>query len=119
MSTRILDKAEWQGYLDRISKELGASLVEVEVAGLDIGDQMATDWITFAGISYDPKDDVVAVDMVSKDGENVEHLIHEPVEFTVDETAEGIASIAFMDADNHRQIIRLKKPLLLPGSNAA
>ena len=114
MSTKTLDKVSWEDYLNHVSKALGACLTEIEVAGLDIGDQIEAEWIILSGISYDPKDDIVAVDMVSKDDKNVEHLIHKPVELVVQESADGINSITIVDADDHKQIIHLKKPLLLP-----
>ncbi len=114
MNTKTLDKTSWEDYLNHFSKALGACLTEIEVAGLDIGDQIEAEWITLAGISYDPKDDIVAVDMVSKDDKNVEHLIHKPVELVIQESAEGVNSITIVDADNHKQIIRLKKRLSLP-----
>lgn len=114
MKTKTLDKSEWKEYLDRFSKALGACLSELEVVGLDLGDQIEAEWIVVSGISYDPKDDVVAVDMVSKDDENVEHLIYKPVELVIQEDVDGVASLTVVDADGHKQIVRLKKPLLLP-----
>ncbi len=114
MNTKTLDKATWEDYFNRFSKALGACLTEIEVAGLDIGDQIEAEWITLTGISFDPKDDIVAVDMVSKDDRNVEHLIHKPAELVLQEGTEGVNSITIVDADNHKQIIHLKKPLLLP-----
>jgi hypothetical protein len=35
MALTQLAKAEWQDYFDRVSKVLGAKLVEIEVTGLD------------------------------------------------------------------------------------
>ncbi len=116
MSAKSLDKSAWEEYFNRFSKALGACLTEVEVAGLDIGDQIEAEWIVLSGISYDPKDDIVAVDMVSKDDENFEHLIHKPVEVVIQEDTEGVKSITVVDADNHKQIIHLKKPLALPAA---
>lgn len=114
MDTKTLDKADWQTYFDRFSKALGACLTEIEVAGLDIGDQIEAEGVILAGLSYDPKDDVVAVNMLSKGDENVEHLIYHPVELVIQEKVDGVASLTVVDADGHKQIVRLQKPLLLP-----
>ncbi len=114
MNTTTLDKSVWESYLNRFSKALGACLTEVEVAGLDIGDQIETEWITLNGISYDPKDDIVAVDMTSRDDKHVEHLIHKPVELVLQESDGGVSSITIIDTSARKQIIHLKKPLLLP-----
>ena len=84
------------------------------MVGLDIGDPIEAEWVTLAGVSYDPKDDVVAVDLVSQDDKNVERLVAKPVELVADETAEGLASLVVADADGERTILRLRKPLALP-----
>ena len=52
MATRTLNKLDWEAYLNRVSKELGACLAEVEVAGLGIGDQVEAEWVTLTGASY-------------------------------------------------------------------
>ncbi len=114
MKTTTLEKSTWEEYLNHFSKALGACLTEVEVAGLDVGDQIEAEWIVLSGISYDPKDDIVVVDMVSKDDENFEHIIRKPVELVVQEDVDGVKSLTVVDADDHKQIIHLKKPLALP-----
>ncbi len=114
MAIRTVEKRDWETYLNRISKKLGACLAEVEVAGLDIGDQIEAEWATLAGISYDPKDDVVAMELVSQDDKHVGRLVNKPVELVVDEAAEGLASLVVADTDGERTILKLKKPLALP-----
>lgn len=114
MTTRVIEKAEWEEYLNRVSKELGACLAEVEVAGADIGDQIEAEGVVLAGISYDPRSDVVAVDLVSKDDRNVEHLVHTPTELLVDEEVTGLTSLVVADSEGHRTVLKLKKPLTLP-----
>ena len=114
MATRVIEKPDWENYLNRVSKELGTRLVEVEVTGRDIGDQVEAEGVVLAGLSYDPKDDVVAVDLVSKDDRNVEHLVHKPVELVVDEEITGLNSLVVTDSDDHRTVLKLKEPLPLP-----
>ena len=104
-----LDKVQWQSYFDRMAKQLGASLVEIEVAGLGIGDQIEAEWVPLIGISYDPKDDVLEVA-----AEGIDHLIRQPREIAVEDGADGIRWLEVEDSDGNRQIIRFKSPLLLP-----
>jgi len=116
MAIRTIEKSDWETYLNRVSKELGACLAEVEVAGLDIGDQIEAEGVTLTSVSYDPKDDLVVVDLVSRDDKNVEHLVYKPVELVADEEADGLASLVVADSDGQRTILRLKKPLALPAA---
>jgi hypothetical protein len=36
-------------------------VAEIEVASLDLGDQIQAEWLPLIGITYDPNDDVVEV----------------------------------------------------------
>jgi len=106
-----LAKSKWQNYFDRISKELGAKLVEVEVTGLGLGDQVEVDWLPLIGLSYDPKGDVMAV-MV----EGIEHNIQHPKEIHVEQDVETVYSIEVVDASADHHILLLKDPLGLPAA---
>ncbi len=109
MAARKLDKSAWKAYFDAISRHLGSRLSEIEVASLDLGDQVEAEWIPLQGITYDPKDDLIEVVM-----EEIDHMIRNPVEIYVEEGMEGLHSVEVVDADGSRQIIRLKAPLALP-----
>lgn len=109
MATKKLDRSQWQAYFDRVSQGIGATLVQIEIAGLKLGDQIEAEWVPLAGLSYDPKDDLFAV--VS---EQLDHLIKKPREIYVDDGVEGLRSVEVIDADDNRQIIQLKPPLPLP-----
>jgi hypothetical protein len=115
MATQKLDKATWQKTFDQMSKSLlVGKQVEIEVLGLDIGDQIEQDWIQLLGISYDPKDDLIQILV-----EGLDHLIRKPREVWVDHGAIGLVSMEVIDADDVRQIIRLREPLMLPFSGTA
>jgi hypothetical protein len=49
------------------------SAARIEVTGLGLGDQIEADFIPLVGLSYDPKNDVLAVT-----AEGLEHLISHP-----------------------------------------
>ncbi len=115
MATRKLDRSEWKDYFDRVSKALGAKLVEIEVASLDIGDQVEGEWIPFQGIAYDHKDDLVEVVL-----EKVDHMVRRPREVYVDEDpAEGLRSLEIVDGEGRKHLLTLKTPLALPSPETA
>jgi len=109
MATTRLAKAQWQAYFDRVSKSLPAKNALIEVAGLGLGEQFEAKWVPFAGVTYDPKDDVLVVAV-----EGLEHLIRRPQEIYVDQDADTLRSFEAIDADGQRHIVLLKDPLRLP-----
>lgn len=114
MSTlRVIPKEEWKPFFDRMSKVLLGKRAEIEVATLDLGDQVVVEWLPMLGITYDSKDDLldVALDRAS-------HLIRHPREIVVEEGDTGLKSVAVVDAEGARQIVNLKEPLLLPSAQA-
>jgi hypothetical protein len=115
MATVKLDKAAWHKYFDQMTKSLlVGKQVEIEVTSLKIGDQIEQEWIQLLGITYDPKDDLIEVLV-----EGLDHLIPKPREVWVDHGVIGLASMEVIDADDVRQIIRLREPLMLPFSGTA
>jgi hypothetical protein len=107
-------KEQWRSFFDRVSKGLIGKRAEVEAASLDLGDQIVAGWLPVLGITYDSKDDLldVAFDRAS-------HLIRHPCEIVVDEGPAGLASVAVLDGEGVRQIVRFKEPLMLPAPNEA
>jgi hypothetical protein len=110
--SRGLPQSDWRNYFDRMSKALLGKRAEVEVAALDLGDQIVAEWIPMLGITYESRDDLldVAFDRGS-------HLIRHPREIVVEEDAGGLLSVAVVDQDGTRQVVRLKQPLALPAAN--
>lgn len=110
MSTYQVEKEHWERYFDDFSRVAGTQLVELEVVGLDLGDQVEAEWLPLTGISYDPKDDILSVQLDDK----VDHLIRHPRAVSVEEEADGMRAIAVVDGDGHEQILKLRAPLALP-----
>src|ERR1700680_4553290 len=82
---------------------------EIEVASLDLGDQIEAEWVPLIGLVYDPKDDIVEVAV-----EGLDHLIHKPRELYVEEEGGELSSLEVIDEDGTRSIIKLKDMLMLP-----
>jgi Family of unknown function (DUF5335) len=109
MTIRKLEKPEWGPFLDAVSKLLEAKEAEIEVASLDLGDQVLVEWLPLLGITYDPKDDIVEVAL-----DGLDHMIHRPREIYLDNGAQALTSIEVVDANGVRQIVKLKDQLMLP-----
>jgi hypothetical protein len=113
MALAKLDKARWRAFADLVSKGLVGMRTEIEVASLDLGDQIQAEWLPFLGLVYDPKNDIFEVAL-----EGLDHIIAKPQEVYVDSGATGLISVEIVDADGARHIIKLNEPLMLPPPNA-
>lgn len=109
-----IPQEQWRTFFDRMSKALLGKWAEVEVASLDLGDQITAEWIPLIGITYDSRDDLLDVAF-----DRANHLIRHPNQIVVDETNAGLASVAVVDGEGVRQVVRLKEPLRLPPSSPA
>lgn len=113
MALAKLDKARWGAFADLVSKGLVGMRTEIEVASLDLGDQIQAEWLPFLGLVYDPKNEIFEVAL-----EDLDHLIAKPREVYLDNGPRGLISIEVVDDDGARHIIKLKEPLMLPPPNA-
>jgi hypothetical protein len=113
MATQKLDKKQWKPFFDAVSKVLGAKQAEIEVLSLDLGDQIEAEWLPLRGLTYDPKDDVLDVEL-----EGLDHLIPKPREIYVEDGGVGLSSFAVVDAEGARQIVKLRDPMALPPPHA-
>jgi Family of unknown function (DUF5335) len=112
MSTpRTLPKTEWRTFFDRMSKALLGKRAEIEVAALDLGDQIVAEWVPILGITYDSRDDLLDVAL-----DGTSHLIRHPKEILIEEDSAGLKRVAVVDAEGTRQIVNLKDPLMLPAA---
>jgi len=109
MTIRKLEKKEWKPFLDIISKLLETKDAEIEVASLDLGDQVQAEWLPLLGISYDPNDDLVEVAL-----DGLDHMIPHPREIYLDNGARALTSIEIVDSAGVKQIVKLKDQLALP-----
>lgn len=109
MATRTLPKSEWKPFFNQVSKGLLGKRAEIEVASLDLGDQIVAEWIPMIGITYDSQDDLLDVSL-----DRVSHLIRHPREIVAEENENGLRSVAVVDGEGIRQIVNLKDPLVLP-----
>jgi Family of unknown function (DUF5335) len=109
MTTRKLDKPQWRIFFDRLSTTLEGKQAEIEIASLRLGDQVEAHWLPLLGIAYDPNNDIVEVAL-----EGLDHLIPKPREVYAQEGPDGLTALEIIDADDVKQIVKLRDPLMLP-----
>jgi Family of unknown function (DUF5335) len=114
MTTRKVDKTQWRTFFDRLSTTLEGKQAEIEIASLRLGDQVEADWLPLLGIAYDPNDDIVEVAL-----EGLDHLIPKPRELYAEEGPGGLTALEIIDADDVKQIVKLRDPLRLPAPSRA
>jgi hypothetical protein len=103
---RSLDKAEWKSFFEDLSKTIKGSDAAIEVAGLDIGDQMIGTDVALEGLSYDPRDDDFWVHTGA-----IEHRIAHPREIYLTEDDGKLQAVGVRDGEGRLQIVRLRSPL--------
>jgi hypothetical protein len=109
MAAEQIERARWGAFLDSLTGTLVGKQAEIEVAALDLGDQIQAQWAPLIGITYDDKDDLIEIAL-----EQLDHMIRSPRAIFVDQDAEGIVAIAIDDAGGRHHIVKLKDPLALP-----
>ncbi len=114
MTIKKLEKAVWHPYFDNLSKMIEGKQAEIEVASLEIGDQIEAEWVPLLGITYDYKNDLVEILL-----QDLDHMINHPREIYIDFGATGLTSMEVIDDDDVRQIIKLRDPLMLSHSSSA
>ena len=93
----------------RVSKALEGKQAEIEIASLDLGNQIQAKSLPLLGLVYDPNDDMVEVAL-----DGLDHMVHKPREIYVDTGAGGLMSVEIIDAEGTKQLVKLTDPLMLP-----
>jgi hypothetical protein len=112
VTTRKIDKADWETYFDRVSKTLTGKRVKIEVASLRLGDLVQGEQLPLLGVAYDPKADIIHVMT-----EALEHAIAKPQSVHVSEEGNSLRAIEVIDMEDEKQLIQLTEPLMLPAAS--
>ena len=91
MTLRKLDKSEWHAYCDRLSKDLVGSRSRSATVSLAVNHEVITQWVPLFGIAYEPKKDLFEIVL-----QDLEHWVHHPETFYVDEGPKGVAGLAML-----------------------
>ena len=111
MTSRTIPQAEWRAFFNSVADALVGKQAEVEAASLDLGDQIVAEWVPVLGVTYDAQDDLLDVALTG-----LNHLIRRPREIYVQESPQGVETVAVVSADGMKQILHLKDPLMLPAA---
>jgi hypothetical protein len=104
-----LEKPQVKTFLDRISSSLEGVQAEVEIAGLDVGDQVEQHWTALTGVSYDVKSDTITISTASHT-----HNIRRPLDVYARWNAGPVEQLIFSDPDGRRYFVKFRRPLVLP-----
>ena len=114
MTYERIEKSQWRAFCDVVSRILQNQTVDFEVAGLDIGDQIAGQWLTLRGLSYDPVDHSVHVFVDTGASLHLDHVISAPDELHAEIGDTGLSQIVVIDAEQRRHFLRMRELLRLP-----
>jgi Family of unknown function (DUF5335) len=106
---QAIEKSKWAAYCEFISEAVQGGQAEIEVASLDLGNQVEAEWLPLIGISYDPKDDIIDIAL-----EGIDHIIHQPRELRADGEFAELSALEITDKDGTQHLVRLKGSLALP-----
>jgi hypothetical protein len=109
-----LPQDRWAHFFDGFTRALFGKLVEIEVIGLDLGDQIQAEWLPLNGLTYDRHDDTLYVYIEETEGRDLDHAIAHPREVHVQLGPTGLERVIAIDADRRQHIVRLREPLALP-----
>jgi len=116
MAYQSIDRSVWSTFSDRISSVLRGREVELEVIGLELGDQISAPLI-IDGVSYDSPGDALHVFMQAGTGrEHVDHVIYSPQEIYIELSDAGVSQLAVMDGGGHKQFLWVRRLPQLPSS---
>lgn len=105
--TRQIPPFEWTGFLDaftRIHLGTSAERATIEVHSLSGGDQIYAQGARLLSVSYDPRGDILDVEL-----QDVDHLIFRPRELWIQEGGVGdrIATLRIVDDDGAQELIHV------------
>jgi hypothetical protein len=114
--TQEIRREAWRGYFDELSKTLGTTEATIEVAGRDLGAQIAAERLVLTGMTYDDRDDVLVIglDAPGGDPEEYEHLVERPQRILVAAGDEMETTFDIEDGEGNQHLVRLRPAPALP-----
>lgn len=108
MESQKISKQEWQKYFDLFSvkylKDKQPEYIEVQVLSEDMGAQHEITWTPLKGITYDPKSDILEIQI-----DKLDHLISHPEEIYVNEEDNGwLTGMMVVRRDGEKSIIDIR-----------
>jgi Family of unknown function (DUF5335) len=115
--TEEIPRDGWRVYFDNLSRALTTARATVEIEASELGAQVQAEDLVLSGISYDDRDDVLAVALSPGGGstEELEHLVSSPQRIWTESSVDLLPStIEIEDAEGQRTVVRLQAAPALP-----
>lgn len=108
MESKKISKRQWQKYFDSFSlkylKDEQPEYIEIQLLSEDIGAQHEINWTPLKGITYDPKSDILEIQI-----DKLDHLISHPREIYVNEEEGGwLTGMMVVRRDGEKSIIDIR-----------
>ena len=114
MINRKVDKTEWKQFFDALSKQVEGAHAEIEMASLELGDQIKAEWLPLIGLVYDHKGNSVEIALEASKRDVVDHIIREPREIYFAEDGRRFMGLDIIDLEGAHHIVKPKDSLALP-----
>jgi hypothetical protein len=113
MSYERIENEDWPAFVEAFSKHLEGRHVEIEIVGLDLGDQIEAEWLPLRGMRFGER--AGRLHVLLQQGAELDHAI-EAVELWAEISGGQLSSLVAIDTSGHKQILRFRAPLELPPS---
>lgn len=111
-----LPKERWEDFFDKLATTIEQNRpVDIEVAGPNLGDQIAGQRLPLNGFTYDRKSDTFYI-YADGEGGGLDHAIAHPREIWVDFVGSMLSCIVVKEEGQQQQFITLREPLALPAN---
>jgi hypothetical protein len=108
MALRMIARAQWRVFCDRVSKGLAGQRAETVLTSPGLGSEIQAEWLPLLGIAYDPKSDVIEIGLAG-----LGHRVRQPHQLYADEGPAGLAALVIIDDEGVRHEIKLREPVRL------
>jgi Family of unknown function (DUF5335) len=112
MNDRSIKKEDWSAYFENLSEMLTGKRILIEIASPSIGDQIEAHWVPLAGVTYDPKDDLIDVAV-----EHLNHIIRKPQSVYIHHDDKHLAAIEVRGSGGEQHILKFKEPFSFGGGD--
>jgi hypothetical protein len=109
MTHDLIPKEHWSEFFNTLTKDFRDHRIDLEVAGLDVGDQLEEEYVPLDGFSYEPRSDTLVVHSPNHD-----HEILRPAEVGVAHEGAAIGGVSIMDTEGRVHLVRFKTSPALP-----
>ena len=106
--TKQIPRDSWKSYFDGVEKQHireGTASATIDLISAELGDQPEATQVLLQGIDYDPKSEVLEIQL-----KDLDHLVFQPAEIWVVEEDDGfVSALELVHPDGIREIMRIER----------